>query len=272
MLEDVGRLVALNGFTEECKRLPFLCRSLQREEDLLVALKHVRYGRAKRTLLMSRARYGDVHGVRALLKAGADVNATDAHGETALTTALEYAPLHTKADGKGRVEEVVRLLLDSGADSRGGMDPDTMFGCGGDRDRKKRPLMGEIASRYSDFSVVTSDNPRSENPETIIREIESGMTGTNRIAISDRAAAIHQTIAASRAGSSKPCRSPATAAPCYRLTPPPSRRPAPPDTPIACLPRRARPGACHSNTGCRNIRRSRDAWATNRVGRGRGGA
>jgi UDP-N-acetylmuramoyl-L-alanyl-D-glutamate--2,6-diaminopimelate ligase len=76
----------------------------------------------------------------------------------------------------------------------------TIFGCGGDRDKKKRPLMGEIASRYSDFSVVTSDNPRSENPETIIRKIESGMTGTNRIAIIDRAAAIHQTIAASRAG------------------------------------------------------------------------
>jgi len=51
----------------------------------------------------------------------------------------------------------------------------TVFGCGGDRDRGKRPLMGEAASRYSDLTIVTSDNPRNENPLEIIKEIEQGI-------------------------------------------------------------------------------------------------
>jgi len=50
-----------------------------------------------------------------------------------------------------------------------------IFGCGGDRDRSKRSMMGEIAGRYSDLSIITSDNPRTENPMAIIEEIVSGM-------------------------------------------------------------------------------------------------
>ncbi|MCM3746310.1 UDP-N-acetylmuramoyl-L-alanyl-D-glutamate--2,6-diaminopimelate ligase [Paenibacillus pasadenensis] len=55
----------------------------------------------------------------------------------------------------------------------------TVFGCGGDRDRTKRPIMGEIASRYSDYTIVTSDNPRTENPETILLDIEVGLQKAN---------------------------------------------------------------------------------------------
>ena len=51
----------------------------------------------------------------------------------------------------------------------------TVFGCGGDRDRTKRPLMGRVAATYSDYTIITSDNPRTEEPLAIIKEIEKGV-------------------------------------------------------------------------------------------------
>jgi UDP-N-acetylmuramoyl-L-alanyl-D-glutamate--2,6-diaminopimelate ligase len=69
-----------------------------------------------------------------------------------------------------------------------------VFGCGGDRDRGKRPLMGEIASRLADLAIVTSDNPRSEEPEAIIEEILLG-AGPGTLHDVDRRAAIAQAIA-----------------------------------------------------------------------------
>lgn len=53
-----------------------------------------------------------------------------------------------------------------------------VFGCGGDRDKTKRPIMGSVAARYADFVIVTSDNPRSEEPSAIIEDILVGMDGT----------------------------------------------------------------------------------------------
>jgi len=78
----------------------------------------------------------------------------------------------------------------------------TLFGCGGDRDRAKRPLMGEAAGRSSDFVVLTSDNPRSEDPLTIINDAFTGLqrTGTRYVMEPDRKKAIAVAIQEARAG------------------------------------------------------------------------
>jgi UDP-N-acetylmuramoyl-L-alanyl-D-glutamate--2,6-diaminopimelate ligase len=79
----------------------------------------------------------------------------------------------------------------------------TVFGCGGDRDRSKRPLMGAVASRLSDVVIVTSDNPRSEPPEAILEEIQRGMNGgrkAERHAIVDRREAIARALEMARPG------------------------------------------------------------------------
>jgi UDP-N-acetylmuramoyl-L-alanyl-D-glutamate--2,6-diaminopimelate ligase len=83
----------------------------------------------------------------------------------------------------------------------------TVFGCGGDRDRTKRPLMGAVAGRLSDVIVITSDNPRSEDPMRIIEEIQRGITQDTRrdraqriLTIPDRRSAITTAIDAAHAG------------------------------------------------------------------------
>lgn len=69
-----------------------------------------------------------------------------------------------------------------------------VFGCGGDRDRTKRPEMGKAASENADFCVITSDNPRSEKPESIIKEICAGIGKNNYAAIPDRREAIRYAL------------------------------------------------------------------------------
>lgn len=72
----------------------------------------------------------------------------------------------------------------------------TVFGCGGDRDNSKRSVMGKVAGNYSDYCVVTSDNPRTENPESILDQIEVGIveTGCKYIKMVDRKEAIEHAI------------------------------------------------------------------------------
>lgn len=78
----------------------------------------------------------------------------------------------------------------------------TLFGCGGDRDRTKRPLMGRAAGEGSDFVVLTSDNPRSEEPEAILRDVLPGLeaTGVNFVSEPDRAKAIQIAIEQAKPG------------------------------------------------------------------------
>jgi UDP-N-acetylmuramoyl-L-alanyl-D-glutamate--2,6-diaminopimelate ligase len=75
-----------------------------------------------------------------------------------------------------------------------------VFGCGGDRDRGKRPLMGRIAAQLADLAIATSDNPRTEDPGAIIDEIEGGMGGVPHLRIVDRLAAIHTALDEARPG------------------------------------------------------------------------
>jgi UDP-N-acetylmuramoyl-L-alanyl-D-glutamate--2,6-diaminopimelate ligase len=93
-----------------------------------------------------------------------------------ITILVDYA--HSP-DALEKVLDAVRPL------SRGKLI--TVFGCGGDRDRGKRPLMGEIAARSSDVVVLTSDNPRTEDPTAILDDIEEGVkrTGFKKINVSD---------------------------------------------------------------------------------------
>jgi UDP-N-acetylmuramoyl-L-alanyl-D-glutamate--2,6-diaminopimelate ligase len=74
-----------------------------------------------------------------------------------------------------------------------------VFGCGGDRDRGKRPVMGEIAAKGASIAIVTSDNPRTEDPERIIDDIEEGMAGAPHLRIVDRRQAIARALAMARA-------------------------------------------------------------------------
>ena len=75
----------------------------------------------------------------------------------------------------------------------------TVFGCGGDRDRTKRPIMGAVAAKYSDFVFVTSDNPRTEDPQSILQDIEVGLTNQQvpssvYTLVEDRREAIHKAV------------------------------------------------------------------------------
>jgi UDP-N-acetylmuramoyl-L-alanyl-D-glutamate--2,6-diaminopimelate ligase len=83
---------------------------------------------------------------------------------------IDYA--HTQ-DALERVLLGLKNILEGGTQNSGKMI--TVFGCGGDRDRTKRPLMGEVAGRYSDLAILTSDNPRTEDPLAIMEEVEKGL-------------------------------------------------------------------------------------------------
>ncbi len=113
-----------------------------------------------------------------------------------VTVVIDYA--HT--------DDALRNLLETARPlARGRLI--TVFGCGGDRDRTKRPLMGAVAGRLSDVIVITSDNPRGEDPARIIEEIQRGLTPDTRrdsaqrlLAIADRRSAITSAVELAQPG------------------------------------------------------------------------
>ncbi|MDP9267563.1 MAG: UDP-N-acetylmuramoyl-L-alanyl-D-glutamate--2,6-diaminopimelate ligase [Acidobacteriota bacterium] len=112
---------------------------------------------------------------------------------------VDYA--HTD-DALRNLTQVARDFASrEGATQRGGRVI-TLFGCGGDRDKKKRPLMGEAAGKGSDFVVLTSDNPRSEEPMAIINDALPGLeaTGTPHTVEPDRRKAIAVALAEAKPG------------------------------------------------------------------------
>jgi UDP-N-acetylmuramoyl-L-alanyl-D-glutamate--2,6-diaminopimelate ligase len=120
---------------------------------------------------------------------------------------VDYA--HTP-DSLENVLHAAREVAESGEHGPGRVL--CVFGAGGDRDRGKRPLMGAIAARLADLVIVTSDNPRSEDPERIIAEIMAGVGGSARApgpgpgrathvrSLADRRAAIAEAVASGRRG------------------------------------------------------------------------
>jgi UDP-N-acetylmuramoyl-L-alanyl-D-glutamate--2,6-diaminopimelate ligase len=112
---------------------------------------------------------------------------------------IDYA--HTP-DALARVLTTLRKILRADSGRNAGMQQARLicvFGCGGERDRGKRPLMGEAATRLSDEVFITSDNPRQEDLNVIIREIESGAVSGYHVE-KDRAAAIKRAIHGARRG------------------------------------------------------------------------
>ncbi len=108
-------------------------------------------------------------------------------GGDGLTAVVDYA--HTP----DALENVLKTLRDAAR----GEYLICVFGCGGDRDKTKRPEMGQIAAKYADRVVVTSDNPRTEQPEDIINDIREGMSASDRaksVFITDRAEAIRSAL------------------------------------------------------------------------------
>ena len=149
--------------------------------------------------------YNVLAAVSACIASGADADALQAAAHVLSGVAGRVEPVQLPGNRVGIVdyahtpdslEKVLQMLRASGSKRI-----ITVFGCGGDRDRGKRPLMGAVAARLSDICVVTSDNPRRENPDAIIQDILAGMPEHQGITVEpNRREAIRKAFLMSREG------------------------------------------------------------------------
>ncbi len=146
-------------------------------------LTALRYGIDMEVILNAIEKFEAVKGRfnRIMLPNGACAIIDYSHTSDSLKNAIEAALDVTKHDNSGG-----RVI--------------TLFGCGGDKDRTKRPVMGNIATTLSDYVIVTSDNPRSESPVAIIEDIKTGIEKNNYESEPDRDKAIKRGIEMSRKG------------------------------------------------------------------------
>ena len=116
-----------------------------------------------------------------------------------LETDTPYRVILDYAHSPDALENILTTVRQT---SRPGAQVIALFGCGGDRDHEKRPIMGEIGGKLSDFVILTSDNPRSEDPYAILRDIEEGIkrTKTPYVVIENRREAIRRALTIAKPG------------------------------------------------------------------------
>jgi len=194
----------------DAARIPTVAYSLQDVQDLIVHRDHSTCTWRGRTL---RVPLGATFNVSNALAAAAAATVLGI-GDDAIVAGIAAAP-----PAPGRFELVdagqpftvvvdyahtpdgLEHVLQAARDITGDGQLTVVFGCGGDKDAGKRPLMGEVASRLADVVVITSDNPRSEDPAAIVAQVREGAVGPAYvIAEPDRRAAIGLALSRAAAG------------------------------------------------------------------------
>ena len=193
-------------------RKPVLTYSLQRDADLRAEAVDVRPGGStfelggRRFEVRIPGRFNVANALCAIgIARSLDIADSDSARGLASLTRVAGRMEHVRGSGidvivdyahtPDALENVLRTLRETA--SRRLI---VVFGCGGDRDRGKRPQMGEIAARYADYTYVTSDNPRTEDPQSIVNDILAGVGSAPHTSRLDRREAIGEALAAAEAG------------------------------------------------------------------------
>lgn len=194
----------------ECARIPLVAFSAADASDVVVSARRTDFGWRGRRLTVPLAGAYHLENALAAATAASVLGVPDDDVATGLGRAgpvpgrfevVESAAPFTVVVDYAHTPDALRTALASARTMAGGARVIVVFGCGGDRDRSKRPVMGQVAAAGADQVVVTSDNPRSEDPASIIEEILSGIPAGAPVTVEpDRRAAIAQALERARPG------------------------------------------------------------------------